>query len=209
MTRALALRATDRFASPGEFVEALTSAARGRDPIPDEEMRAILARAAELEAGRAGRPESADRALTMGTVEQVAAEAGIAPAQVRAAAAEVRSASEPAGEAVRRIATEPALPIRRRPLVFPRAPDVSFAKERLTAERSVDGEISESAFPEVVDIIQEELDLVGHVSTVGRTLTWSPARQGTESRQIVVTVRTAFVMFIAKFYCMPAFILCF
>ncbi len=189
MTRALALRATDRFASPGEFVEALTSAARGRDPIPDEEMRAILARAAELEAGRAGRPEPADRALTMGTVEQVAAEVGIAPAQVRAAAAEVRSASEPAGEAVRRIATEPALPIRRRPLVFPRAPDVSFAKERLTAERSVDGEISESAFPEVVDIIQEELDLVGHVSTVGRTLTWSPARQGTESRQIVVTVR--------------------
>jgi len=66
---------------------------------------------------------------------------------------------------------------------------VKFAKERLTAERAVEGEISEAAYPEVVDVIQDEFDLVGHVSTVGRTLTWSPARQGTESRQIVVTVR--------------------
>ena len=66
---------------------------------------------------------------------------------------------------------------------------MKFAKERLTAERAVEGEISEAAYPEVVDVIQDEFDLVGHVSTVGRTLTWSPARQGTESRQIVVTVR--------------------
>ncbi|MBT8462839.1 MAG: serine/threonine protein kinase [Gemmatimonadetes bacterium] len=189
LARALALRAADRFRSPGEFVAALSSAAAGRDPIPDEEMRAILARASELEVERAGRIEQGDQALTMGSVEQVAAEVGIPPAHVRAAAAEVRGASEVENEIVRRIATEPALPIRRRSLVFPRAPDVSFAKERLTAERAVEGEISEAAYPEVVDIIQDELDLVGHVSTVGRTLTWSPARQGTESRQIVVTVR--------------------
>jgi len=38
-------------------------------------------------------------------------------------------------------------------------------------------------------VIQEELGIVGHVYTVGRTLTWSPASQGTESRKIVVTVR--------------------
>jgi serine/threonine protein kinase len=189
LTRALALRAADRFQSPGEFVEALASAEQGRDPIPDEEMRAILARAAELEAERAGRVEQGDRALTMGSVEQVAAEVGIPPSHVRTAAAEVRGVYESEGEAVRRIATKPALPFRRRNLVFPRAPDVSFAKERLTAERAVEGEISEAAYPEVVDVIQDELDLVGHVSTVGRTLTWSPARQGTESRQIVVTVR--------------------
>ena len=189
LTRALALRAADRFRSPGEFVEALSVAVDGRDPIPDDEMRAILARAAELEVERAAGHESGDRALTMGSVEQVAAEAGIPPSHVRAAAAEVRAVSDSEGEAVRRIATEPALPIRRRPLSFPKAPDVKFAKERLTAERAVDGEISEAAYPEVVDVIQDEFDLVGHVSTVGRTLTWSPARQGTESRQIVVTVR--------------------
>ena len=189
LTRALALRAADRFQSPGEFIQALASAAQGRDPIPDGEMRAILARAAELEAERAAGHESGDRALTMGSVEQVAAEAGIPPSHVREAAAEVRGVSDSAAEETKRIATEPALPIRRRPLSFPRAPDVKFAKERLTAERTVDGEISEAAFPEVVDAIQDELEIVGHVSTVGRTLTWSPARQGTESRQIVVTVR--------------------
>jgi serine/threonine protein kinase len=189
LTRALALRAADRFRSPGEFVEVLGSAAEGKDPIPDEEMRAILARAAQLEAERGAVLESGNRTLTMGSLEQVAAEVGIPPSNVREAAAEVRRVSDSAAEDTRRIATEPALPIRRRPLSFPRAPDVKFAKERLTAERTVDGEISEAAFPEVVDLIQDELDLVGHVSTVGRTLTWSPARQGTESRQIVVTVR--------------------
>jgi serine/threonine protein kinase len=189
LARALALRAADRFQSPGEFVEALASAAEGRDPIADDEMRAILARAAELEAERAAGAEAGSRNLTMGSVEQVAAEVGIPPSHVRAAAAEVRGASHSAAESTRRLATEPALPIRWKPLSIARAPDVKFAKERLTAERSVEGEISEAAYPEVVDVIQDELDLVGHVSTVGRTLTWSPARQGTESRQIVVTVR--------------------
>jgi serine/threonine protein kinase len=190
LTRALALRAADRFESPGGFVEALAAAADGRDPVPEDEMRAILARASELEVERAAGFESASRALTMGSVEQVAAEVGIPPARVREAAAEVRGASDSGSEAARPTAREPALAhLWRRNPTFPRAPDVSFAKERLTAERAVEGEISETSYPEVVDIIQEELDLVGHVSTVGRTLTWSPARQGTESRQIVVTVR--------------------
>jgi serine/threonine protein kinase len=191
LTRALALRAADRFPSPGAFVEALASAIAGRDPIPDDEMRAILARAAELEAERAAGMEGGSRALTLGSVEQVAAEAGIPPSHVRAAAAEVRGKGGPRSGAAEttHVATGPALRIRRRPPSFSRAPDVKFAKERLTAERSVEGEVSEADYPEVVDVIQEELDLAGHVSTVGRTLTWSPARQGTESRQIVVTLR--------------------
>ncbi len=190
LARALALRAADRFQSPGEFVEALATSAEGRDPIPDEEMRAILARAAELEAERAAVMESGNRGLTMGSVEQVAAEVGIPPARVREAVAEVRSASDSGSGSTAPTAREPALAgLWRRNPTFPRAPDVSFKKERLTAERAVEGEISETSYPEVVDVIQDELDLVGHVSTVGRTLTWSPARQGTESRQIVVTVR--------------------
>jgi serine/threonine protein kinase len=190
LARALALRAPDRFQSPGEFAAALGAAAEGRDPIPDEAMRAILARAAELETERAsGSGSAGEPALTLGSVEQVAAEVGIPPDHVRQAAAELQGLSEADREATHRIATEPALPIRRAPKSFPRAPDVAFKKERLTAERNVEGEVDETAYPQIVDVIQEELDLVGHVSTVGRTLTWSPARQGTESRQIVVTVR--------------------
>jgi serine/threonine protein kinase len=190
LARALALRAPDRFPTPGEFAAALVAAAEGRDPIPEEEMRAIFARAAELETTRASGSESAGAtALTLGSVEQVAAEVGIPPAHVREAAAELRGLSEADREATHRIATEPALPIKRTPRTFPRAPDVKFKKERLTAERYVEGEVDEASYPQIVDVIQDELDLVGHVSTVGRTLTWSPARQGTESRQIVVTVR--------------------
>jgi hypothetical protein len=153
-------------------------------------MRAILARASELEAERAVGFESASQALTMGSVEQVAAEVGIPPARVREAAAEVRGASDSGSEAARPTAREPALAhLWRRNPTFPRAPDVSFAKERLTAERTVEGEIAEAAYPEAVDAIQEELGIVGHVSTIGHVLTWSPASQGTESRKIVVTLR--------------------
>ncbi len=190
LTRALALRAADRFQSPGGFVEALAAAAEGIDPVPEEEMRAILARASELEAERVVGFESASRALTMGSVEQVAAEVGIPPARVREAAAEVRGASDSGSEAARPAAREPALAhLWRRNPTFPGAPDVSFAKDRLTAERTVEGEIAETAYPEVVDAIQEELGIVGHVSTIGHVITWSPASQGTESRKIVITLR--------------------
>lgn len=93
LTRALALRAADRFESPGGFVEAL-------------------------------------------------------------AAAEVRGAADSGSEAARPTAREPALAhLWRRNPTFPRAPDVSFAKERLTAERTVEGEIAEAAYPEAVDAI--------------------------------------------------------
>lgn len=224
LTRALALRASDRFESPGAFAHALGEAADGRTPVGEEDLRAILARASELELERTAREDvgtpapsgSSGTTLTMGAVEQAAAEVGIEPARVREAAREVLRASErgetrPAtAESVRHISTapapSPAWPRRgphggrsRRvpggpgpwhgPQRFESAPDFAFEKERLTAERTVDGEVAPAGYPELVDAIQEELDLVGHVSTIGRTLTWSPARQGSESRQVVVTVR--------------------
>jgi hypothetical protein len=43
--------------------------------------------------------------------------------------------------------------------------------------------------PALVPEIENELDLIGHASVVGRTLTWSPAGQGAEGRHVVVTVR--------------------
>ena len=196
LARALALRGADRFGSAGAFIEALATAAEGGEPIPDAEMQAILARAAALEAERSERADAAEdlvpRALTVGSVEQVAAEVGIAPEQVREARMELRGGARlpvaelnrPLAPALFRIGREPG-EIRS----FPGAPDVSFSRDKLTAERSVSGELKEDAYPEAVDLIQDEIDMVGHVSTVGRTLTWSPARQGTESRQIVVTLR--------------------
>jgi serine/threonine protein kinase len=195
LARALALRGADRFGSAGSFVEALATAAEGGEPIPDAEMQAILARAAALEAERSEHTPvegAAPKALTVGSVEQVAAEVGIAPQRVREAAAELRGGATPPHAAENRPLAPALLPSRMAPgrtRSFPQAPDVSFAKDKLTAERRVSREVDEDAYPEVVDLIQEELEMVGHVSTVGRSLTWSPARQGTESRQIVVTLR--------------------
>ena len=40
----------------------------------------------------------------------------------------------------------------------------------------------------LVDEIQSTLGIVGHVSVVGGSLTWSPAAPGTESRKLVITI---------------------
>jgi hypothetical protein len=50
-------------------------------------------------------------------------------------------------------------------------------------------ELEERDLPALVPEIEQELDLIGHASMVGRTLTWSPAGQGAEGRHVVVTIR--------------------
>ena len=194
LARALALRPADRFDSPGELAAALAAAARERIVVPEEEMREIFERAAALEAETAGggsvgpsplppQPE----ALTMGAVEQVAAEIGIPPERVREAALGMgRGAS--AASSTRHV--EGMRPASDGKLVTYRsAPDVEYAKQRMRASRILPIQIPESRLPELIPVIEDELDLIGHVSIVGRTLTWSPAAQGAEGRQIVVTVR--------------------
>lgn len=189
LTRALALKAADRFESPGALAEALRAATDGREAVSDAEMRAILERAALLEIERGNGSTSSGDHLTMGAVEQAAAEVGISPVQVRRAAADLKHTPEAREGIVRRAAIEPAPPPKHMAAGRYAAPDVNFAKERLWADRVVPGEVREGAYPELVDVIQEELNILGHVSTVGRTLTWSPASQGAETRKIVVTVR--------------------
>ena len=60
----------------------------------------------------------------------------------------------------------------------------------MRASRILPVEIPESKLPELIPVIEDELDLIGHASIVGQTLTWSPAAQGSEGRHIVVTVRS-------------------
>jgi hypothetical protein len=71
----------------------------------------------------------------------------------------------------------------------PAAPDVRLENHKLRAARVLAVTVDESALPGLVEQIEDELDLIGHASIVGRTLTWSPAAQGSEGRQLVVTVR--------------------
>jgi hypothetical protein len=168
LTRGLALRRADRLATPGAFADALTEASRGTEKLSDGEVRAILERAAELEIER----PVTGAALSMGAVEQVAAEVGIPPARVRQAARELQlpEASETPAEHLAE------------------SSDVELRKSTLFVDRVVDGEVPSSAYPAIVDEIQATLEMVGHVSTVGSRFTWSPAAPGAEGRHIVVTI---------------------
>ena len=198
LARALALRPADRFDSPGALAEALATAVRERIVVPEEEMREIFERAAALEAeepgGQSAGPSGPSplppepEALTMGAVEQVAAEIGISPERVREAALGIGQRN-PAGESVRHV--QGMRPASDGKLVTYRsAHDVNYAKQRMRASRILPVEIPESKLPELIPVIEDELDLVGHASIVGQMLTWSPAAQGSEGRHIVVTVRS-------------------
>ncbi len=189
LATALAFRPADRFPTAGSFVEALAAALEGRGPIADSQARAILARAAGDRAAEAADVGEAlaeieeGRALTIGSVEQAAAEVGIEPERVREAARELGigvparlpslQRSVPSGGSVAR----------------PSTPDVRLENHKLRASRVLGVTVEQSALPRLVEEIEDELDLIGHASIVGRTLTWSPAAQGSEGRQLVVTVR--------------------
>ncbi len=166
LTKALAVRPSDRFESPGAFADALAVAAEGSGrSLSDNEVREVIERAAELQAEYPTGPG----ALSMGAVEQVAAEVGIPPDRVRTAVSELDRASR----------------------AFPTKPPPGkgiLPKERLVVDRTVDGETSESVHEAVVNEIQRTLGIVGHISVLGRSLTWSPADPGTDQRKIVITV---------------------
>jgi hypothetical protein len=166
LTRALAVRPADRFATPVEFADALSAAAERGQLLSDAEVRQVLERAAQLQAEH----PTEEGALSLGAVEQVAADVGIPPERVREA---VRELSYPrASDAVAR----------------PFANPYEWRQDTLFLDRAVDGEVPESRYADLVKEIQSTLGIVGHVSTMGGSLTWSPAAPGSDQRKIVVTV---------------------
>jgi len=84
LVRAMRLRPEDRHRRAGEFAAELASAFSSQRLYGDGEARAIVRRAAELEA----RPTEEDK-LSLGGIQQIAAEAGIPPQHVHEAAAEL------------------------------------------------------------------------------------------------------------------------
>ena len=165
LVRALAIRESDRFTTPLEFSDALANVAAGSDRLSDSQVREILGKAAELEA-----QQPTEGALSVGAVEQAAAEAGIAPQRVR--------------EAVEQLDSPPVHAV----ALQGGAPPTQFHKEKLLLDRYVRGTVTASQHEMLVQEIQSALGIVGHISTVGDSLTWSPAAPGTESRKVVITV---------------------
>ena len=169
LVKALAIRPAQRFATPVEFAEALASAIQGSAKLNDADARKVIERAAALDAAR---PTESD-ALSIGGIEQVAAQAGIEPAHVRRALDDLTPRAKPVPFG----ATVPAKTGKRK-------------SDVIAIDRAVGGGLPVSAHGEMVDVIQETMGIVGHASQLGNTLTWSPAAVGSSGRRVVVTVKS-------------------
>jgi hypothetical protein len=165
LVKALAIRPADRFATPGAFAAALAAAATRGPPLADAQVDTILRRAAELDLAQPTEPG----ALSIGGVEQVAAQVGIPPERVRDAARELARAPAPV----------PAVPAKRHREFFP---------SRLVIERLVDGHIPPSAYESIAQQIQDTFGVVGVGSTLGRSLTWTGMPGGGSGRDVRIAI---------------------
>lgn len=163
LVRALAIRPAQRYVTAAEFVDALHEAVGATRKYSDQEIRSIVKQASEMQVER----PTEEGALSLGAVQQIAAQVGIDPERVRAAAANLDR--KETKTIWRRIAGAPTT---------------------LRIERFVEGEVPESEFATLVEEIRVTLRDVGNVSTLGRSLTWSTARfgQGPSARDIHITV---------------------
>ncbi len=161
LVRALALRPDQRFSTPVEFAEALQQP-MGVRRYSRKEVDQMVGRAADLQASN---PTQAD-ALTLGTVQQIAADVGIPPEHVRSAARALEPQPRP-----------PAQPSKF--LGGPTALDVEYTLE---------GEVPESEYLTLVEEIRTTLGVVGNVGTLGKSMTWNSAGMGNTSRDVTVVI---------------------
>ena len=142
---------------------------RGDPPrrYSDREVRRLLKYATELQqSDEAGGPGGqGGGGMTLATLQEVAAEAGIEPRYVQLAAARI-DRLEPTGLEHSLAGT---------PLV-------------VRAERIVPGQLREEDYEQIVAEIQMATDVQGNASMVGRTLTWRSVTSKLRSRSLRVTV---------------------
>jgi tRNA A-37 threonylcarbamoyl transferase component Bud32 len=166
LAKALAMRPVERFATPTGFVDALMVAAERGPLVSDEEMRKIIGRASELQAGQ----PTEEGALSIGSVEQIAAQVGIPPDRVREALQELEERAVPPRHAV-----APPYQLAPRPDVAP-----------IRMERTVGGILSERQVTLMVEKIRSVLGTLGQVSSEGDKLTWTSSGVGGVGRNVRV-----------------------
>jgi len=179
LVKALAVRPEDRFGSPGEFAAALALAASGTAKLAPDTVQEVLERALEIEfeQGASSGADARQQALSIGTIEQVAAEAGIAPDHVRAA---IQQAGPAAGSL--------SGPFRPGAIATATGTAVDRKAERISAQRLVDGEIPASEHEVLAAEIQRALGQAGHVTSLGRSLTWTSTSQSAGDPRVLVTI---------------------
>mgnify|MGYP001590631848 CR=1 FL=1 len=211
LARAFAIRGEQRTASPGALLEDLRGAraapaepvaaapvpAAGASPgaagvasaapaeaphrrYSEDEVQAIVQRAAELDSAH----PTASGALTIGGIQQIAGEALIPPDRVREAALALEARRTPAVAAS--ADGTPDTPGQRTAAWWLGAPTY------LLFERVVSGEVPDTEFPALVELMRAELGQLGQGSQLGRSFSWTTVRTaGSTGRdvQILVSVR--------------------
>ena len=168
LVQALAMHPDKRYATADELAKALKGAPSRTEKYDDVEVREIMKRASELELDH---PTPAD-VLSVGGVEQVAAQVGIPPMRVQ--------------EAVRDLDRPSTAPVPQKTTGWDRFLGRSH---RLTIDRIVQGEVPEAEFAYLADEIRMTMGSVGLIGTLGHSMTWSssPPGQGT-GRNVQITV---------------------
>ncbi len=168
LVRGLSTRHDQRTATPADLMAELNGSAAppaSRRRYSDGEVKEIVKRAAELEATN----PTASGAMTMGGVEALAAEVGIAPGVVRQAEQALRSTPSGAPES-------------------PRPNRLIGGPTSLLYERVVEGELLEEDYSALVEEIRSTLNNVGQVSQFGRSFSWIATRRGASQRELEVAV---------------------
>jgi hypothetical protein len=208
LAHAFAIRSGQRTASPAALLAELRGAAAvepaAHRRFSEGEVHEIVRRAAELEVSS----PTASGALTIGGIQQVAAEALIPAERVREAAAALEGL---AGTAVAPRASAGGAPVGgagarvRNAHRFWRAVEgpqdtpgqraAVFwlgAPTYLLFERTVAGEVPDAEFPALVELMRAELGQVGQGGQLGRSFSWTTVRSGSGTGrdvQVLVSVR--------------------
>jgi hypothetical protein len=134
----------------------------------DDEVRRLLERASEIQAREGTQAVVHSGGFSLAELEEIAAEAGISPAHMRQAAAELESRAAAEGD-----------------WTWATGEPVTLVRERF-----VSGELPADAFESLVMEIQRSAGLHGQPSLMGRTLTWqadTPSRD--RSLQVMIASR--------------------
>jgi serine/threonine protein kinase len=165
LVRGLAIRHDQRTATTAALIDELTRGKSGpRRRYDKDEVEEIVKRATELEANK-----TASGAMTIGGVQALAGEVGVAPEIVRAAAESLE---------IRRYVTPEAN----------RTNNWVAGPTELFFERVIEGELPESEYATIVEEIRRVLRNSGQVSQFGRSFSWIAARGPAIRRDLEVAV---------------------
>jgi hypothetical protein len=149
IARALARKPDQRFAKPSEFVTVLDGKTEIKKRYSEGQVGEIVRHAAESQVQN----PTAEGALTVGAIEEIAADVGIPAHRVRDAIAELEATTK---------------------LPAPRG--LFSTSPHLELETTLTGEIPQSGYEAILDETRVHLKEIGRVNeTMGRTLSWNSA----------------------------------